>query len=352
MIGDGTIKIHNYEFMTTPIEKNDTFTIWNVNVVEEHTKQIKTFEQKFLYDDVVEQVLPQKARHRAKVYSAFRGNVITDKSVDFEKQIIDARSDFNDSRRNALIVQAFVDELYRFRGLGRPPEVIADVALQPGTSKSTLRWNVDFNQLGATAGPGLRFEASTPLTAGAQSSRLIWSAAQMESDLYLPDPMSTLVGDKLFEATAIVNAEQIIDQLQSSVEFPDVRLLINSGKLDFDDIFTIRKKAKRFRRWLQSEAERDRDAIIAYHNEVANEHGLLKLGRKTLRVYGLLGGAAAGSAIGSVMGGPVGAAIGGAGGASATFLADVVSRVKSDWKPVVFGNWLDQRIKKLTDERK
>jgi len=164
--------------------------------------------------------------------------------------------------------------------------------------------------------------------------------------------MSTLVGDKLFESTrSIHKSTDVIESLKVSVEFPDVRFLVNEGRLDFNDVMLLRKQAKKFRSWLQTEAERDRDAIIAYHHEVAKESRLTSLGRKTLDMFGFVGGGAIGGAVGATMAGTPGAAIGGAVGGAISYFADVAGKIGSDWRPVVFGEWMKERISQLDKGR-
>jgi len=116
------------------------------------------------------------------------------------------------------------------------------------------------------------------------------------------------------------------------------------------DVMKIRNKSQKFRSWLQQENGRDRNAIIAYHNEITKELGLMKGARKALQLFGVIGGGAVGSLIGSTMTGPAGGAIGSAVGGSLGYLADVSSKVGSEWKPVVFGDWMRERIEKVVKE--
>ena len=67
-------------------------------------------------------------------------------------------------------------------------------------------------------------------------------------------------------------------------------------------------------------------------------------------IFGIIGGGATGSLIGTAMAGHIGAAIGGATGSATGYLTDIVSKIGADWKPVIFGNWLRQRIEKFTKE--
>lgn len=343
---EGELKIYDYAFMATAIKKGDIYSLWNIQ--DPIQAKENTFEQRFLYHESIEQLFP-KSRYRAKLYNALRDNVVEVKAGEFSNAIENARDDFNDPRRNAIVVQAFVDELYKIRNLGRPPKVEASIIDSIDETKHHITFNIDFLQLASIAGQsGINFHNGTPLTASAHSNRFIWSAATMGSDLYLPRPMSVLVGDKLYESTEKVSKSgDIIEELKEKVEFPDIRQLVNSGQLSLNDIIKIRKKSKKFRLWLQQENDRDRDAIIAYHNEVAHESGIIKAGRKALSIFGVIGGGATGSAIGATVAGPIGGAIGAAAGSSVGYLADVTSKIGTDWKPIVFGDWLGDRIKKV-----
>ena len=164
--------------------------------------------------------------------------------------------------------------------------------------------------------------------------------------------MAVLVGDKLYESTQRVSKTgSVIQELKAKVEFPDVRSLANSGKIDFRYILSIRKKSRKFREWLQQESERDRDAIIAYHNETAREMGLITVGRKSLSILGVIGGSAAGSFLGTTIAGPVGAAVGGATGSMIGYFADIASKIGGNWKPIVFGNWFRKRIENYLEKK-
>jgi len=163
--------------------------------------------------------------------------------------------------------------------------------------------------------------------------------------------MGMLVGDKLYESTErVAKVGSVIEELKGEVEFPDVRSLVNAGKLSFQEVLRIRAKAHKFRGWLQQEGERDRSAIIAYHNETARDLGLVAAGRRGLKIFGVIGSGAVGSIVGSAVLGPGGGALAGAAGAGVGYLADVVAKLGADWKPVVFGSWLRDRIKKVIEE--
>jgi len=350
LVNEGSIKLYDYAFATAHVyhADTDTYQLWNIQ--DEIQAQPDSFEQVFLRKDEIRQLLP-KSRQREKLYRALRDNVIEVKAEAFSEGLENARQDHRDPRRVALIVQGFVDNLYSFRNLGRPPRIEASVETSADGVNRRITWNVDFKHLTSLAGAELNFTHATPLTAGAISNRLLWSAAEMNCDLYLASPMSTLVGDKLYEAPQkVAKAGIVIEELKAQVEFPDIKQLVNDGSLNLEEILIIRKKAKKFRDWLQSEAERDRDTIIAYHNEVGKELRLISAGRSTLNMLGVLGSPALGSIIGATVSGSAGAALGGAVGSGAGYLLSLASKLGADWKPIVFGDWLSEHIKMLVKD--
>lgn len=349
LIQEGTITLYEYSFLTAPVLKDGVYSLWNVQ--DQIQAQPNSFERRFLYHRDIEAVL-KTSRQRQALYKALRDKVIEVKSELFGPALENARLDALDPRRNRIIVQAFVNELYRFRRLGRPPDVEATVNVSADGLRHDITWNISFAELAKLGGTELGFHLGTPMVAGAISNRAIWSAATMNCDLYLSEPMSELVGDKLFEsANTPIKGGALIEELKARVEFPNVRKLVNEGSLKLGDVLSLRSKGGRFRTWIQSEAGRDRDAIIAYHHEVAKQAGFSRVGSRTLHMFGVLGGGAIGGAIGNAVAGPLGGALGGSAGSAFGYLADVAAKLNTDWKPVVFGDWMKSRIQTLLDQR-
>ena len=350
LIKDGTIQFYDFAFLTTAINKEGVFSVWNIQ--DPIQSQPNTFERRYLYNKEIESCF-MKARHRARFYDAIRGNVIEVKADEFGKAVENAKLDLGNAQRHTLTLQAFIDELYTFRNLGKPPTIVAKVISSQDKTEHKIHWNIDFKHISKLAGKSVNFHDATPLIGGANANRLLLAAANLNCDLFLGQPMSVLIGDKLYESTHThIKSGEIIETLKEKVEFPDIRSLINEDKINLEDIIKIRKKAHRFRDWLQDESERDRDAIIAYHHEVAKEMGFIKYGRKAINLFGVIGGGATGSIIGSSISGPIGAAVGGIAGSATGFLADIASKLGVDWKPVLFGNWARDRIEKLLQSKK
>lgn len=348
LISDGVIQFYDYSFHTSAVEKDGIMSIWNIQ--DPIQEKPDTFEQRFLYHKAVQEILPARSK-RKHFYTTFRNRVVEVKATEFETAIENARKDNKEPRRNALILQSFVDELYRFRNLGHPPQIEAKVT--SSGDQINIQWNIDFAEITKLAGKELHFHGQTPLNASAISNRLIWSAASLNCDLYLSKPMSIVTGDKLYETGfRVLRTNSIIDTLQKAVEFPNVRNLVNEAKLNLDDVLFIRKNAGRFRSWLQTEGERDRDALIAYHNEVAKDSGFTKVGRTALNIFGIMSGAAIGSVVESKLPGLPGAAIGAAAAAGTEYLFNVARKIDQDWRPIVFGDWMKNRIEFLLEDLK
>lgn len=351
LISDGTIGIYEYSFASAAVWVQERQLYQLINIQDERQKEPNTFEERFLYHDSVRGCF-QNDTQREALIEALRGRVIEVKADEFGSAITNANDDHQDPRRAALHVQALVDEVYGLHSLGRPPEVRATLSYSEDRKQRTTTYNIDFQQLKDLLGPRVNFGPAQPLTAAAQSNRFLWSTARLGCDLYLPRPMSVLVGDKLYEGgRTLIKTHNIVESLQTAVEFPDIRLLVNLDQLPFSEVLKIRQKARRFRDWLQAEADRDRDAIIAYHNEVAKETDYTRGARKTLQLFGLLVGSALGAAVGSAISGAPGAAVGAVAGTTVGYVSDIASKIGANWRPVVFGNWMMERIARVVREK-
>lgn len=346
---DSTLQVYEYSFITAAVHDTaaDRYLFWNIQ--DQAQREPGSFEKRYLYHSQVQELIP-KGRHRNQLYQALRGRVIEAKADDYSSVIEAATADFADPRRQAIVLQAFVDELYRYRNIAHPPKIEATVQEIDGGAAHTVTVNIDFAAISELAGPLMNWNKGTPITAVAIANRTLLSASRLNCDLYLPRPMSLLIGDKLYESVRAINkTTETIEDLKTAVDFPDVRALVNAGRLGVDDVLHLRKHAKKFRTWIQTEADRSRDAIIAYHQEVSKEARVTELGRKALNLFGMVGGGALGGALGASMAGPTGAAIGGAAGGTLTYIADLASKLNAGWKPVVFGDWYRERIAELDD---
>ena len=116
---DETIKLYDYSFATAAIldTTRDSYIIMNIQ--DSVQEKPNTFEQRFLYHESLNSCF-KSSRERVRLYKALRGRVIEIKANEFGPSIENARQDYLDPKRNALLLQALVDEVYPSLGLGIP----------------------------------------------------------------------------------------------------------------------------------------------------------------------------------------------------------------------------------------
>jgi hypothetical protein len=354
LLNEDSIQIYNRAFRTNVFVDANRVDV--INSIEEVENEPYSFFKRYLGNEEVKGRFP-KRKLLYGLREAVIGRLIEHKAEEFGKEGAEnAKRDFLDPRRCPLLLQALIDELYRLKSLGEPPEVKASIAPAGSGGIYSVSWNIDFEELSRRVGKRLAFGPTLALSGAVVGNLHIWSARQLGCDLYLPTPISPIVGDKLYEASQTLSKtpakiQAVIDQLEGGVDFPDVRSLVNTGRIKFTDALRIRKKARKFRAWLQEEGERDHNALIAYHHEVAKESGMIRAGRKTLKLFGVLSGPAGGYAIATMAGQDplVGAALGTA-VEGVKYLLDVGATLGAEWKPMVFGNWYKERIVKHLKE--
>lgn len=343
---DNIIGIYEFSFVSVAASiKGGKLDL--LNIQDEAQKEENSFIKRYLYDkSFIKEISTSK---RIRLSKCLENSITEVKADEYGATINDARNDMNDSRRNAHIAQSLIETMFPVLGL-KVPQIECEIK-NNANGDTVMTYNIDFNYLKDKFGSNLNFHESTLVTGATNANRLIWASSKEDCDLYLGSPMSHLVGDKLFEiGHKAGKPKDILKSLSKEVEFPDIRKLVNSNQIGIEDIMTIRKKAKRFRQWLQSESDRDRDAIIAYHNEVGKEIGFVKYSRKTLNLFGTFGAPILGLIIGGTNGDLSNAIIGSTIGSGVGRITNQISNYNKDWKPIVFGSWLDNKIIKLMDK--
>jgi hypothetical protein len=357
---DGVFGIFNFTFTTHPyvdFESPESIKIHGLYNIEDASMQVpNSFSKRFLEFGPLREVFENAAEFDQFVAS-LEGRVIEVKPDEIGSSAIDnAYADFLNSDRSALMSQELVNEIYRIKALGKPPKVSVEVnEIEHGQFR--VGWNIPLNQLPAVEiETNINAAGTLPLSTAVEGNKYLWVSDRLNCDLYLVRPISAMVGDKLFEAaeTALrsrIRTRNVIEELEIQVEFPDLRRQVNLDNIDFPQVLEIRNKAKKFRQWLQSEADRDRNALLAYHREVAKESGFTKVARKTIKLFGVLGGPVVGASVGAALGGAAGVAGGAVLGTAASkgvsYLADRAANIGAGWKPVVFGDWYSAKISKL-----
>lgn len=346
LLKNQTIRFFYYQFMTTAINNQGIFSIWNINLPKANNQS--DFIRLILYRTNLTPYL--NTSKRARLYKIIEDNLIDEGSEDYDTPVEDARKALKDPQKCNMLIQAYVDKIFSYFKLGTPPKIDCKI-INLSDEEFQIQSNINFKTLDQYTSNKLGFRPDIPIIGEAQSNRLIWTASKYGYDLYLGDVMSTVTGNKLREATKTLRkTKEIITILKENVEFPDIRKEVNEGNLNIEFIMNIRKKGNKFRKWLQQESERDRDALIAYHSEVAKASGIKRLTTNTLKLFGYLGqlGSPFYVAINpSIESGLVAAStvLGG------EFLKLVGSRVEKEWKPIIFGDWFSEEAYKQKTKR-
>lgn len=358
---DGVFQICDFAFTTNPyvefrgeaVQINGLF-----HMQDQRMEKPNSFYERYVEFGPLRQVFKTTAQFDA-LASSLENRVVEIKADEVGAPAINnAYNDFFNPERSALMAQEFVNEIFRIKSLGPPPRVVVEIRFV-ADGRFQVSWNIPLNLLLAVeAETNIKAAVTIPLSTAVQANKYLWLADRLRCDLFLARPISVTVGVKLFEAASTAakskaRVHNIIEELEVRVEFPDLRRYVNADTIDFTRVLEIRSKAKKFRDWLQSEADRDRDAIIAYHNEVAKSSGFRNVVRRSLKIFGLLSGAVVGA---SIEGNPVvGAAVGGIGAGAlqagaeeaVKYVCDLGADLGTEWRPVVFGNWYSKKISKL-----
>lgn len=294
-----------------------------------------------------------------------------------------AYEDFLNPDRYKLIVNNILSEIYKINDLGEVPDFEVIIRELDSKNIDEIAKNLNSTIVGRNFDNGeykiyevdcripvkglkdsdkfIQIFRTLPLSVAGVANLYIRSAGKMKCDLFLPNPISRIIGNKLYEISEFeiskrdLKVRSIIDELALEIEFPDLQYLINSNQIEFKDVLRFRKECVKFREWLQTEIDRDIDAITAYHYEFANQLNVKPDARKLVKIFGVLG--LVGYSIlakanmkdqdktlkeseKSIYGETV------------TNLFDYgAEELGADWKPVCFGDWYKNEINNILKKK-
>jgi hypothetical protein len=313
-------------------------------------------------------------------------NSVVFSADDFGEDFIDnAYEDYLNPERNKLIFKEFLNEMFSVLRLGKVPNFDVRIREMNGDNYDEIAHNMRSAVIGRNLSNGgyTAYEVdysievanlkslesdkpiitvhTLPLSCAGMSNLYIKSAGNLRCDLFLPHPVSKVIGDKLYEINALdissnnLKGKNIIEKLETQVEFPKLRHLANLGEVDFNKVLEIRSKAKGVRECLQSNTDKDIAAFIAYHAEVAKQSGFTSIGKKSLKLFGVLT-----SLAWSIF-------------MEIQFKDDLVTKESAktfggkaieslfdygakklgyDWKPICFGDWYKEEIARLLERQR
>jgi hypothetical protein len=343
LIKDGVFTFYYYAFVTLPGQKDQIWSIMNLQVEAQAKEAV--FAERVINSGLIDGLVKKKSLRDA-LDVAVLDNHVEVKAEEFGASLESARVDYMDPDRAAALMQLVYDDLYRELGMIKPP-VIEAKAEVPGPGLNRITWNRDFSEFKNKLGPAIDVHGGTALAAAGFGVKTIWSAATLASDLYVGSPLIGYATYKLDEGSRVTKAKAIVEELVAEVSFPDIRDLVNRGRIGARDVLGLRGKAGKFRQWLRDESSVERDALAAYLGQLADEAGWKKELGKIIRVSG----AVAGAVVGAAAAGPWGAAAGALAGEGLKFITDIAGRLDEGWKPKVFGQQAAKQIAKAIKKK-
>lgn len=343
LLEDKSIRFFDFPFMTSPIR--DDNGIWTLMNIKDTTQEKpRSFIARYLLKDKTRSLFinPQKYERFVNAASDGLRELTAD---DYQGNVEVINNDLANPKRHSFTTQALVNKISPLLNI-KPPAI--DVKVEKSINRNTFVYNADLEEIGRKSGINGFLGIHTPMYAVSSAQKYLFSSLKENFDLFLGSPISEITGDKLYEdSSRVQNVKGLIDKLSLEVEFPTIRHLVNKNQLKLAQVLEIRRKAERFRKWIQYESEKDRNSIIAYHNELAKDQGILLKTKRILEIFGAVGGAAIGAVIVPKSSEVVGAAAGGAIGYASQYASGLIQ----GWKPYVFGDWYKERIQKYLAEK-
>jgi hypothetical protein len=336
LIWQGVLSFHHHAFLTVAMKTEEGYNL--VHIQEE--PEAKTFYSSRLIANSDLSML--HARKSSAVRKAVESHIRIDRPEGYTPPIEDAIRNLQDADHNAQLLQAFIDELFRHHLGQQPPKVECGI-VRESEGKWNVTTNLDFAALKRLTGDRLDFRLETHFLGEVHANRTLWTASQLELDLYIGSVMSDISKRKLEEAEDRAGrGQENVGELEVQVGFPDIRSAVNNGYMSLQDILRFRKRAEPFRQWLRSLSESDRDTALAYYNEEVARSIVPKGTSTVLRIVGAVAGT---GAIVSQAVDPSGLASVGLKvvGPATGFLSIIAGRYAGSWKPVMFGKWLSDQ---------
>lgn len=363
-------------------------------IEEDAIKNPNYFETNFLETVHLRDSFSNLSYLNKKEYDKFckvakKNSLVFDNEVISSGLVNNAYEDFLNPEKHKLIVRAMLSETYKINGLGEVPDFNVRIREMNSKNMEEIAKNLKSTVVGRNFDNGeykiyevycelpvkglknseqiIQSFRTFPLSCSGVASLYIRSAGRLKCDFFLPNPISQIIGNKLYEISDSdvsrnnVKNQNLINRLEHLVNFPDLHLLVNSNHIDFVKILEIRKEGKKFRDWLQeTDAEHDIQIFWAYHNEVAKITGFTKNARKSIKIFGVIASGIASGGIGLAANHFSQNEYLGAAATAISFkvadrfitkgtekLFDYSAELGSNWKPVCFGDWTKNEISLL-----
>ncbi len=342
LIEAGAIRVHYFDFISAPIEKEGVLSYWNIQDEGAEKSHRNSFQRKIFYTSTIENLLP-KARHRNRLYDVVMRSALIDGSEDYTKAIEAAREAAKSYEDIEFSLNAFKDSLPQEKKRLFPDKITVTAEYDEKKKLTRHHYNLNLDSLRPHL-PNLNCGKHITGVGLVQTHRILYASRLHGFDTYLPSPLSVIVFSKMdsFCDKGRQFSKTTVD-LQEKACFPDIRGSFNEGSINWKDVLVIRGKATRFQEWFSIYGGKSEIAQATYGKEYRTSTGLTSYREKIFSIAtyaSVTTGAGLGASIGGARGAVAGALVGG----SAAFAKDLLKASDEEgWQPRFFGNWIHKR---------
>ncbi len=347
LLEEGSVQFIYFDWVATPVQRNDSddYLLWNI--VEEKPKGLNPDR---LYK-FKKRVIPLPSRYFSSSRKMRRFADVLHSSVvvvdvdSFGNGISVSRAWVEQQETHRLILQSLVDSLHSTGALEGCPKVEVTVEdLKRG--KKRIHSNVSFDDIAKKLPVNSGFGKSVPLAIGTNLARLAWAAANNDTDLYVSNPMLTAANHLISEAVGEAGKVQSgLDVLSTEHSLPDIRMQVNSNEVSAEKILRLRTEVTEFRDWFHQTISEERSIDQAYANDVVNRYGISSRLQRSLEATVATGTTSA-VGLATAQFDPAVCAIATSASAGVIhFELDLVKKLCGEWRPKIFGG----RLRKATD---
>ena len=269
LVEEGTLKF--FKTVTAhPVMTRDPFTneirhdivIQFVAIEEEAIRNPDYFEKAFLDTPHLRDSFSNLSYLNQSDFDKFC-EVAKVNSLTFDNQLVssglvdNAYEDFLNPDRYKLIVKNILSEIYKINGLGEVPDFEVRIREMNSRNMEEIAKNLNSTIVGRHSGnneyriyevdcklpvKGLKDSKTfinvfrtLPLSVAGVANLYLRSAGKLKCDLFLPNPISQIIGNKLYEISDLeiskrdIKTQNVIEDLKVEVEFPNLHPLVNGN---------------------------------------------------------------------------------------------------------------------------
>jgi hypothetical protein len=342
LMNHGELSFYHHNFLSPPVYRRDSDSYDFINIQEEPKDRLDSF-RRHIVGGEMDRFFPTRRKLKS-FWNTVKSGAVTVVDADvFGIEIEKARELLEPNVMQSMIVH-LMESLHKAGFIDEIPDVkVWAEDLSSGGRRYHFD-NLDFNLWKEKFGKEFNFGKHIPLAIASNTNRLLWSAANLQADLYTGSPTYEFLCDTLEETVKhFRETKRVLKRFEIDLEFPDIRSSVNQGLITASQVLRIREEAAaKFRTWLHKVADMERDEIVAYYNDFFSNLNLTERSTKYLKLAILVAVPSGSAAIGAQLSDPASAAIG---TAVSTILSKMLyEKIAGGWTPKVFGNTLKRIV--------